>query len=412
VRDKLYARAMAISNGEDTVVMMSLDMISVVEQVVEGILKRASEYTGIPEENMNVSCTHTHTGGPRPGMKDGVPQGDDAYEEHLIRIAGDCIILAVQNLEPATLKFGTGCVDNISFNRVYNMADGHIQTAPDIGDPNVVEPNGPIDPELTVLYAESLSGKPLGTVVNFACHPDVVKGTKYSGDWPSIVAYRLKEQFGTDFIGFVINGTCGNINHVDVINGKEYPPSEHYITMGNTVAAEAVKAIASSTPVEGSKIAGKKATLTIPARTFEPELLEWARHIVATVKPIPGLTLGLNSGNQEQEDLCTAKSLLHLYENRVDNYTRRVGSMRIGDVYFYSLPSEIFVQFGLYLKENSPSRKNIIAELSHGYSGYVPLKHLIFETVYESRRTSFPLEPGAGELMTETALQLGKSLAD
>lgn len=407
VVDKLYCRAMAVSNGEKTVVMMSVDAISVDRAVHDEMIKRLTAYTGIPESNVNISAIHTHTGPPRSGAK-----GDREYDEYLSRIGADCMILAVQAMDEATVKFGRGQVEDISFNRVYVMKDGHIQTAPEIGDPEVVRPHGPIDPEVAVLYAESPDGKPLGAIVNFACHPDVIKGTKYSADWPGVVCASLKERFGPDFVGIFVNGTCGNINHVDVINGKEYPPSSHYLTMGKKVAAEAIRAIGEALPVQGDKVDARKLWLKLPQRPWDMEKIRRAEHIVATVKPIEGLTVALGTGYPEQEALLTAKALLAGYNARQEFHTVGVSAIRIGDCWFYGLPSEMFVQFGLYVKAHSPGRNNIVAELSNGSKGYIPLKDLILDTVYESRRNSFPMEAGSGEKIAETAVALAQEMAD
>ena len=292
------------------------------------------------------------------------------------------------------------------------MADGRVQTAPDIGDPDVVEPNGPIDPEVAVLYVEDMQGHPKGAIVNYACHPDVIKGTKYSGDWPSVVSYRLKEEYGRDFVSMFVNGTCGNINHVDVMGATEYPPSEHYIKMGNTVAAEAIKAIKASEEIREHKVAARKEIMKMPQRDWDMDKIEKARHIVATVKPIEGLTLGLNSGNLEQEDLRAAQTLLRAYDARQQYCMVGVSAIRIGECYFYAVPCEMFVQFGLYIKEHSPGKKNIVAELSHGTKKYIPLKNLIYDTVYEARRTAFVMQPGAGEQIAEKAVELARAIAD
>ena len=140
--------------------------------------------------------------------------------------------------------------------------------------------------------------------------------------------------------------------------------------------------------------------------------IEWAKNIVATVKPIEGLTLGVGSGYEEQENLMTAQNLLKAYS--VKNEYRMVGvqATRIGDVYIYAMPGEPFVELGLYIKENSPSEKNIIAEISHAYTGYIPLKHMVCDTIYESNRTSFYIEPGSGEYLAEKAVEFAKEIAD
>jgi len=374
-------------------------------KVYDGILERAEEYTNIPKDNMSISTTHTHTGIPARVHR------DEAYDAYLIRIAADCMTLSFQAMEEATLKFGKGSVCDISFNRVYDMADGRLQTAPEIGDGDVVSPHGPIDPEVSVLYAENKDGKPLGAMINFACHPDVVKGTKFSGDWPSILSYKMKDEYGRDFVSLFVNGTSGDINHVDVMGSTEYPPSEHYITMGSRVAEEAIKAISASEEIIGDDVSCKKECFSLPAGDWNMEKIEEAKHIVATVKPIEGLTLALGTGNKEQEDLLVAKSLLRAYDMRKESYPACISAAKVGDVYIYNLPCEMFVSFGLAIKEGSPSDKNILAELSHGMSGnYIPLKDMVYDSVYESRRTSFIYKAGSGEVITEKVIKMGKEL--
>lgn len=410
VVDRLYCRAIAVSNGDNTVIMMSMDALSVHYDVNKGILERVVQYTGIPENNLSISAIHSHTAIPRKAPSWSAVYGDEDYDNWLIRIGADCMVLAYQSMEEATLKYGTSTVEGVGFNRVYVMKDGRLQTAPEIGDPDVVRPHGPIDPEVSVVFVENKEGKPMGALVNHACHPDVIKGTKYSADWPGVVVKRLKEKYGNDFVGIFFNGTCGNINHVDVINGKEYPPSSHYITMGNLVADSALEAIASAEAVTGDTVGSSKETFELPEREWDMKRIAWAEHIVATVKPIEGLTLALGTGHQDQEDLFTATSTLRAYNARREKRNMTVQATRIGDVYFYSVPGEMFVQHGLYIKANSPGKKNVVSELSHGISGYIPTKDAIADTVYESKMSSFPFEAGAGEFIAEKAVKLAEEL--
>lgn len=407
VRDKLYAKAIAVSDGENTVAMMCVEAIGISIELTEKIIARASSYSGVPADNISVSSTHTHTGLP---CEDDELE-DKEYNEMLIRLGGDCIANAVQHMEEVNIKFGKGYVDSIAFNRVYKMKDGKYQTAPEIGDEGVLEPSGPIDPELCVLYIEDSEGNAKGAVINYACHPDVVKGSKFSGDWPSILSYEMKDKFGRDFVSLFVNGACGNINHVDVMNAKDYPPSEHYIKMGKIVAKEAISAIASAKEINGSEVKAKKEYLKIKSGEFDPEKLAEAKHLNETVElKISDEPLALGAGDQLMADLIIAKKLLKFYDERTEYGKLCVQAIKIGDVYFYAMPGEPFVQFGLQIKANSPSEKNIIAEISNGPAGYLPLEDMFFDSVYESRRTSAYYEKKAGEIVTNRILELAKEL--
>ena len=134
VKDRLYAKALAVSNGENTVAMLSIDAIGAGADITEAVTKRASEFSGILKENISVSSTHTHTGIPCASED----KADDEYDAMLIRLGADCICMAYQRMEEAEIKFGKGKIEGIAFNRIYNMADGRIQTAPEIGDKDVL----------------------------------------------------------------------------------------------------------------------------------------------------------------------------------------------------------------------------------------------------------------------------------
>ena len=154
----------------------------------------------------------------------------------------------------------------------------------------------------------------------------------------------------------------------------------------------------------------EKETFELPEREWDMNRIAWAENIIATVKPIEGLTLALGTGHQDQEDLLTAKGLIRAYNARQVKRKMTVQAIRLGDVYFYAVPGEMFVQHGLYIKENSPTSKNIVSELSHGIGGYIPTKDAIADTVYESKMSSFPFEAGAGELIAEKAVKLANEI--
>jgi len=77
----------------------------------------------------------------------------------------------------------------------------------------------------------------------------------------------------------------------------------------------------------------------------------------------------------------------------------------LGDeVAWVGLPGEIFVELGLAIKEASPYRCTIIAELANSAIGYVPTKKAFEQGNYEP--ISARCAPGSGELLAETAIRL------
>src|SRR5438046_2980960 len=90
----------------------------------------------------------------------------------------------------------------------------------------IVQPVGPIDPDVAVVYFDSPQGKPLATYVNFALHVAVAGGSLFSSDFPHVLADTLAAVKGREMVTMFTNGGR-NINHVDVhdnasLNGYPY----------------------------------------------------------------------------------------------------------------------------------------------------------------------------------------------
>ncbi|MBE5868728.1 MAG: hypothetical protein E7293_07195 [Lachnospiraceae bacterium] len=407
VKDRLYAKAVVFSDGESTVGLVVMDALLLSAEIHDAICMRVQEYTGIPASNVNICCTHTHTGIPYAVDHTNL-YPDEEYISMLKRLAADCVILAYKRMTDCVVEYGTEIAGEWSFQRTYRMKDGRMQTAPDNHDPDILCRDGQADHQVAVLVAKNAEGKPLGAMINYACHLDIVKGNAYSGDFPSIISYELKKLYGQDFVSMFVNGTCGNLNHVDAT--KDYPPSDHYIKMGKALAQTAVQAMANARKLQDKQVACVKKQLIFPTRPFDPRELEEARHIVATVKEIPGATLAIGGSDPEQVALVRSKDLLLMYDRMTSETKVWIQVMKVGDCLLYLLPGEPFVQFGIKIKEKSPVCKNLVIELSGGGCGYFPLKELYVPTVFESQRQSSPYLPGTGEQMVEEILRLADQL--
>lgn len=277
VLDRLYAKAFAVSDGTDSAVLIEIDAVELPVKNRDAITARIHAMAGLAPGHIAVCATHTHYGIPA-----GEPLGseeDVPFMTEFCRLAADCAVLALRQMQPCTLSFGVGSVDGMSFNRDYLMADGSVRTNPsDVPVSEIVRHYAENDPELPVLYAANADGQPLGALIGFACHQDCIGGTQYSGDFSSELSRRLKARYGADFVSVYLAAPSGDINHLDFITNH----ATDYRELGRALAAEAAHVIADAAqPVTFTRVQTQMQSICCRYRRADAETLRRAEQITA-----------------------------------------------------------------------------------------------------------------------------------
>ena len=84
-----------------------------------------------------------------------------------------------------------------------------------------------------------------------------------------------------------------------------------------------------------------------------------------------------------------------------------VQTIRLGDMYIYALSGEPYVQFSFLLKEKSPTKYTMISgTAARGLFAYIPTDDIFETTSYASAYGSCRVNPGAGELLVNKAIEL------
>jgi hypothetical protein len=401
MKDELYAKAMVMEADGTILAFIVLDIISLDLEPAQRIRRRVNEYTGIPESQIMISCTHTHTGPPRPSG-----EAEKAYYPYLEAKAADAAIIAYGRRQEAKLGFGRGYEDSIAFNRRYYMKDGTVKTNPGILNPDIDRPEGPIDPEVIVMRIDNEQGEPIGIVSNYACHTDTVGGTEYSGDYPAYVSQTVKKLYGEHVVSLFFQGACGNINHHDVKGRIDPKILPHPIRMGQILGLEVARVRNRIKAVpDARKLASASRIVTVSERRPSEKELEWARNHLEKLKQIPEDQW--TSGQMLEKD--RAELFLRSVEQPLSANDYEIQVCAVGELAIVALPAEIFVEFGLEIKEKSPFEYTVINELANGSgNGYVctPLAHA--NGSYEPSGLRFA--PEAGGQFVRAALELLQEL--
>jgi hypothetical protein len=387
VRDELYVKAMAIESADTSLAFIVIDIISLELDSCERIRKRVQEATGIPAGNVMVACTHTHTGAPRP-------EGEYAlrYYPILEDKAADAAIIAYARREEASVGFGRGYEDTISFNRRFYMKDGTVQTNPGVLNPNIDRPEGPIDPEVLVMRIDNAQGEPIGVVSNYSVHTDCVGGTEYSGDYPAYISRTIKQLYGESVVSLFFQGACGNLNHIDVSGRIDAKLVPHRVRMGNRLGLEIAK-VRDLTKTSADEVLLSTASrfVTVSARALRAHEIEWAHHKLAE---LDGMTKESMTARQLMEK-ARAERHLQFQGKPLPTRAYEIQVSAIGDLAIVALPSEMFVEFGLEIKDKSPFAYTIINELSNGSGlGYVCTPQACDHGGYEPTGALFSEEAG------------------
>jgi len=391
VQDRLYVKALVTEDDNKNIAaIVCIDSCSIPPEMHDIVTKRITEYTGIPANNVCLTSNHTHWGAPISDSAEIRCFADSAYKDVFYRLTADAVTLAYKRLDDASAKFGLSEVHGISFCRDYVYADKTITFGR--SNEKQLKMLSEIDPSLSVMMFER-DGKPFGAVVNFACHQCCCGGIRaYSGDYSSILSKELKKVYGEDFVSLFVLGTCGDINHVNSDKTQPRPTKETYREMGRLIAKQTLEAVKDAKPVEGG-IEIVKEKMTIEKR------LAPTAETLSRVKELAG------DGN-----FMRLRNLVHYQATNTETTSDvNIQTFHIGNVCFYALPGEVFVNFGYKLKNASKFEHNIVIENCNCYCGYIPTKEAFGEEcdLYETCLCHHScLVPEAGDMITDRLLEI------
>jgi hypothetical protein len=390
VHDDLHAKALVFDDGQNQIVLVACDAVSVRRDAVEEARRRIQKKWGIPPSHVLISATHSHTG----------PVLTEEYGKSLSQWIADSVMTAQGRKQTATLFVATEQEASLPHYRRYFMKDGSVRTNPGFLNPDVVKPAGEIDPTVGVLYAEDALHQPVLTWVNYAMHQDTVGGTWISADYAHFLAQFLGKIKGPEMLTVFTIGTAGNINHWDVRRPGPQRGFETARRLGEVLGSAVAKAYTHLEPLSSGGIRAVSEAIDLPLAKVTPEEIEQARKILAQPPP-PNVDFTI--------ERVHASKVMRVHNRKGQPIRAEVQALAVGPVAFIGIPGELFVELGRRIRSQSPFPYTFVVELANDGIGYLPTRLAFQQGSYEP--TSSPLEPGAGEKIADTAIGLLKRLA-
>lgn len=341
VLDVLYATCIAIKSGDEIVLLYTIDVKLMTGGFVEPMKTAISMKTGIPQDNIFLSATHTHSG---PAVRyewDGSARYLTEFNDNVVGAAE----LALKDLAPANMFAGGVMTEGLAYVRHYILADGSI------GGPNFGNDSMPrkehvrdADAELQMVRFAREDKKDI-LMLGFGAHC-TMNGKEtdlmLSADYPAPTREYI-ENNNSDMLVAFFQGASGDQVPSSSVDDKS---TSEYREHGQRLAKYAVDALDSLKPVEGEKISFANQTMTY-----------------ATNKKDLDKTEGFN-GRFEQKWIATRKAL----PPTRDMVLRAV---TVGNLGFVFAPYEMFGEQGRYIKDNSPCDLTFVATCGEGNNSYL-----------------------------------------
>jgi hypothetical protein len=421
--DPCKARAVVFDDGKTRVALVGIDALAIRGRTVQAVRKAIHQKCGIQPESILIGASHTHSGGPTelflPGELDGASAlvkslayeqstcADPRYLAFIEREIVEAVCAANAERVVVNCGVGFGTEDKVAFNRRFRMRQGLTFTHPGQGNPDIIEPAGPTDPQVGVVGCWSADNKFLGCIVNFACHATTGPGG-ISADYIYYIEKTIRGLMGTQAVVVFLAGASGDVTQVD--NRSPYQIKQFGENaarfVGGRVGAEALKVILEMEQRTGSlcPLAASSRVLMIKRR---PPSREHVAHALEIVKK--------DRKTVDEAKWLFAKETVVLQARIAKEPVAEVlvQAVQVGPAVFLACPAEYFCQFGLDLKARSKFPFTFPASLANEDVGYVPTEEALGPGGggYETRLTSYTnLEPTAGRRMADALIELSRGM--
>ena len=387
ILDPIELNCVAFSDGENTAVLITEDLLYVMENVATPLRDRIGKACGIPADHVFMQGLHQHTSlriGTRPHVW-GAGFDDKGYLDVLYRKFCDVANLAIRDLKDAVLlQAEAETPEPLSFIRRYLMKDGSVKTNPGRGNPDVDRPLDLSDNTVRLLRFKREDAPDIA-LVNFSCHPDVIGGTGFSADWPGFVR-RYTEKALPDVKCILVNGAQGDSNHINPFRDKEEELKrrgyKHADFMGKVISDTAVSLWDKAEPVEAGKVWGKVEMAYVPTNMRGIERLEECKKIRAEI------AAGTREPSKDHTTNIECARIADLQRELIYQPIP-VCILALGKIAFIGLGGEPFTKYAENAREVGKELYVISACLTGGGQGYLPTREAYEQGGFEAQTSRF-----------------------
>jgi len=325
----LRAKALYLEDGSQKMVLITSDIISLDERVVNTIREKIAEKTGLSKEAIMISTSHTHSG-PITVNYNKYKGVDETYMKGIIDKFSNIADQASKNLKEVTLYTGS-CEVDYSQNRRVPLADDPSKTQNVWLDLEHDHP-GFKDKTVKIVAIKDIEGSMMGLIVNYSCHP-VTMGPgnpKVSSDFPGYLQEYIEKQIGGSLV-FYTNAGGGDINPYNCLSPDPGVAQE----MGEGIAKKVLSSLDGLKQINGDSIAFSSQEMLVTPR----------------------------------EDVNKEKFMVVI---KGDKIVGEIQALRIGNLALVAVPGELCLKIAQKICAESPIENTFALGYTNGNLGYMP----------------------------------------
>ena len=377
--------------------------------------RRVVAALGLPEERLLSCVTHTHSA---PPLCEPEPhwQGGDllaAYLAHVEEVMVATARQAIAECAAATIEWHRGR-SSLAANR--DLPD----PAPPAGPRIVVgyNPANAADDTLVVARITSAAGKPLATIVNYACHPTTLAWDNDLVSPDFIGTMRQTIQEAGAGLGLFLQGASGELAPRYQYVGDPAVADSHGRELGHAVLATLhameppVQRLVYDRVVESGAPLATWRREPAPATPRSTSLAAIRRTVDLPLKDWPSA-----ADLAVQFAACTDRPIAERLRRKLrirealgdgPTFPLEVWGWRIGEALVLGTMAETYSSIQQNVRAAFPDREVAWVNLVNGSIGYLPPAPLYDVEIYQAWQT--PFDRGSLEQLEAAAIALGREL--
>lgn len=358
----LWAKALAIEDESgNRALLVTADIRNFPKNISDRIRNRIEEEYGLTRAQVILNGSHTHTG---PLMysdmnypyyisklteqqRHVVAEYSEWLVNRIVELAGN----AIQSMEPAHL-FAENGVTRFAVNR-RNNPSGTIEQTTELA--------GPTDYSVPVLKVTNQAEEMIAIVFGYACHPTVLAGYEFSGDYPGFAQIELENKY-PGITALFFQGAGGDQNPLP---RRSVALAEQY---GRSLAAAVKRVLQEEMRPLESQLSTAYNEVDLPLKT-------------PPTKQELEVMIDEYSGNQRRWASWSLEKL-QSGESLITSYPYPIQVWRVGHQPIFSLGGELVVDYAIELKRMF-GYDIFVMGYSNDVMSYIPTARILREGGYE-----------------------------